>query len=79
MGTRVSYPVEVKMKAIETKLAGVSTKNILEQSNIRNKAPVQTQMKWYRNGNLHRLEQPVGKPYTVDKGPEYKNETASPR
>lgn len=76
MGTRVSYPIEVKMKAIEMKLAGVSTKNILEQLNIRNKAQVQTWMKWYRNGELHRLEQPVGKQYAFGKGPEYESETA---
>ena len=76
MGTRVSYPIEVKMKAIEMKLAGVSTKEILEQLNIRNKTQVQTWMKWYRNGEIHRLEQPVGKQYTFGKGPEYENETA---
>ena len=76
MGTRVSYPIEVKMKAIEMKLAGVSTKDILEQLNIRNKSQVQTWMKWYLNGELHRLEQPVGKQYTFGKGPEYENETA---
>ena len=50
MGTRVSYPVEVKMKAIE--------------------------MRWYRNGEIHRLHQPVGKQYTFGKGPEYESETA---
>lgn len=39
------------------KLAGVSTKNILEQFNIRNKTKVQTWMKWYRNGEIQHLEQ----------------------
>lgn len=76
MGTRVSYPIEVKMKAIEMKLAGASTKDILDQLNIRNKTQVQTWMKWYRNGEFHRLEQPVGKQYSFGKGPEYDNETA---
>jgi transposase len=28
MGTRVSYPVEIKMKAVEMKLAGVPVKEI---------------------------------------------------
>lgn len=29
MGTRVSYPVEVKMKAIEMRLAGIPVKQVL--------------------------------------------------
>lgn len=76
IGTRVSYPIEVKMKDIEMKLEGASTKEILDQLNIRNKTQAQTCMKWYRNGELHRLEQPVGKQYSFGKGPEYENETA---
>jgi len=28
-------------------------------------------MRWYRNGKLKRLEQPVGKKYSYGKGPEY--------
>lgn len=76
MGTRVSYPVEVKMKAIEMKLAGVPNKEILETLTIRNVSQLKTWMNWYRNGELHRLEQPVGKQYTFGKGPEYESETA---
>ena len=37
MGTRVSYPVEVKMKAIEMRLAKVPVKEVMEELNIRNK------------------------------------------
>ena len=29
MGTRVSYPVEVKMKAIEIEIRGIPTKQVL--------------------------------------------------
>ena len=36
MGTRVSYPVEVKLKAIKMRLAGVPVKQVLEELNIRN-------------------------------------------
>ncbi|MGE7623817.1 hypothetical protein ACQKMD_12350 [Viridibacillus sp. NPDC096237] len=36
MGTRVSYPVETKMKAIEMRLAGIPVKQVLEVLNIRN-------------------------------------------
>lgn len=50
MGTRVSYPYEVKMKAIEMKLAGIPVRLVMETLNIRNKTQVETWMRWYRNG-----------------------------
>ena len=75
MGTRVSYPIELKMKAIEMRLAGVPVKKVLAELNIRNVTQLKTWMKWYRNGEMHRLKQPVGKQYAFGKGPEYKNET----
>lgn len=31
MGTKVSYPIEVKMKAIEMFLAGIPVKQVLEE------------------------------------------------
>lgn len=74
MATRVSYPVEIKMKAIEMRNAGISVKKVMEQLNIRNKTQVETWMRWYRSGELNRLEQPVGKQYTYGKGPEYSSE-----
>ena len=48
MGTRVSYPVEVKMKAIELRLAKVPVKEIMEELNIRNYTQLKTWMRWYR-------------------------------
>jgi transposase len=74
MGTRVSYPIEVKMKAIEMRLAGKPVKEVMEELNIRNKTQVKTWMKWHRDGELHRLKQPVGKQYTFGKGPSYGSE-----
>lgn len=76
MGTRVSYPVEIKMKAIEMRLSGIPVKQVLEELNIRNKTQLKTWMKWYRNGEQHRLKQPVGKQYSYGKGPEYESEQA---
>ena len=76
MGTRVSYPVEVKMKAIEMRLAGIPVKEVLATLTIRNHSQLKTWMKLYREGQLHRLEQPVGKQYAFGKGPEYETETA---
>jgi len=37
---------------------------------------VETWMRWYKNGEIHRFEQPVGKQYTFHKGPEYASEQA---
>ncbi|QKS02850.1 IS3 family transposase [Bacillus halotolerans] len=74
MGTRVSYPIEVKQKAVEMRLAGVPTKEIMQELNIRNKTQVQTWVRWHKAGDTHRFEQPVGKQYTYEKGPEYASE-----
>ncbi len=45
MRARVSYPVEVKQKAVEMRLAGVPVKEIMQELNIKNKTQVQT---WVR-------------------------------
>lgn len=74
LATRLSYPVEVKMKAIEMRLSGISVKEVMEQLNIQNQTQLKTWMKWYRNGETHRLEQPVGKQYSYGKGSEYTSE-----
>ncbi|MGG3141060.1 IS3 family transposase [Bacillus subtilis] len=74
MGTRVSYPVEVKQKAVEMRLAGVPMKEIMQKLNIKNKTQVQTWVRWHKAGDTHRFEQPVGKQYTYGKGPEYSSE-----
>ena len=76
MGTRVSYPVEIKLKAIEMRLAGVPVKEVLSQLNIRNHTQLKTWMTWYKNGEMHRFEQPVGKQYSYGKGPEFESETS---
>ncbi|OMP65653.1 transposase [Domibacillus epiphyticus] len=76
MRTRVSYPAEVKMKAVEMRLAGAPVKEVMEQLNIRNDTQLKTWLRWYKNGEFHRFEQPVGKQYSYRKGPEYRDETA---
>ncbi len=74
MRTRVSYPVEVKQKAVEMRLAGVPVKEIMQELNIKNKTQIQTWVRWYKAGDTHRFEQPVGKQYSYGKGPEYSSE-----
>jgi hypothetical protein len=74
LATRVSYPVEIKMKAIEMRLANVPVREVMELLNIRNETQLKTWMRWYRAGELQRLEQPVGKQYSYGKGPEHQSE-----
>lgn len=74
MATRVSYPFELKLKAIEMRLEGVPVREVMEQLGIRNKTQLKVWMKWYREGDVHRLEQPVGKQYSYGKGPEHSSE-----
>jgi transposase len=74
MGTRVSYPVEIKMKAVEMRLAGVPVKEIMNELNIKSRSQVKTWVRWYKSEETHRFEQPVGKQYTYGKGPAYSSE-----
>lgn len=74
MGTRVSYPVEVKQKAVEMKMAGVPVKEIMNELNIKNKTQVDTWVLWYKAGEGHSFEQPDGKQYLYGKGPAYSSE-----
>jgi hypothetical protein len=64
LATRVSSPVEIKMKAIEMKLAGSPSREIKDQLGIRNITQLKTWIRWYRAGDMHRLEQLVGKQIT---------------
>ncbi len=52
---RVAYSVETKYKAVEMKTAGFSTKEIMEELNIRNRTQVKTWWRWYRNGGQSKL------------------------
>ncbi|MEE6133329.1 hypothetical protein [Priestia sp. GS2] len=77
MRARVDYPVEIKLKAIEMRLTGVPVKEVLSQLNIRNHTQLKMWMKWYRNGEVYRLEQPVGKQYAYGKDSHFENETSN--
>jgi transposase-like protein len=57
------------------RLAGVPVREVMSELGIRNETQLMTWMRWYRAGELHRLEQPVGKQYSYGKGPEYESET----
>jgi transposase len=74
MGTRVSYPVEVKQKGVQMRLAGVPVKEIMQELNIKNKTRIMTWVRWHKDRELQRFDQPVGKQYTYGKGPDYSTE-----
>ncbi|GLJ03081.1 transposase [Bacillus sp. YKCMOAS1] len=74
MGTRISYPVEVKQKDVAMRSAGVSMKEVMQGLNMKNKTQVQTWVRWHKAGDTHRFEQSVGKQYTYGKGSEYSSE-----
>lgn len=76
MGTRIAYPIQIKEMAIQMKQDKIPVKKIMEELGIKNKTQIETWWRWHRNGEHHRLVQPVGKQYSYGKGPENQlNET----
>ncbi len=67
---RIMHSYETKMRVVEMKLEGCTTRQIQEELGIKNKTQVETWWRWYRNGEINRFNQPVGKQYSYGKGPE---------
>ena len=63
------YTLEVKLEAIKLREEGYSVKEIQKLLDIKSESQIYTWWYWYRDGHLHRLEQPVGKQYTFGHGP----------
>ncbi len=71
MGHKNHYPEEIKREVIRLKLLGeLSNKEIMDRYGIKNVSQIKTWLKWFREGEEHRLAQPIGKQYTFGKGPE---------
>lgn len=68
MANKVHYPPEVKWNAVNMKLAGHSTSEIMKALSVKHKTQIKTWLRWYRNGETHRFHQPVGKQYSYNKG-----------
>lgn len=65
------YSSEVKWAVVKEKLAGnLTTREIMEKYGIKNNSQIKTWMKWYRNNEIYRFDQPIGKQYTYGHGPE---------
>ena len=69
MGKKQTYSYETKMKAIEMKLANVPMNEIMKACEIKNNTQIYQWVKWYQEGEVHRLQQPLGKQYSYGKGP----------
>ena len=54
------YTREVKLKAVEMKLAGVPVKKMMTELNIKSESQVYTWYYWHRDGEFHRFDQPIG-------------------
>lgn len=75
-GDKSELPNRDKDEGDRNEISRRANREILESLTIRNVSQLKKWMKWYRNGEMHRLKQPVGKQYTYGKGPEYESETA---
>ena len=68
VGIRVHYPPEVKLNAVNMRLAGHSKQEIMKALGIKNDTQIETWVRWYHKGETHRFHQPVGKQYKYNKG-----------
>ncbi|WP_430905213.1 hypothetical protein [Planococcus halocryophilus] len=60
--TKRFYPEEIKQEVIRMKLSGDYTNaEIMGIHQIKNRGQIKTWMKWHREGQTHRLAQPLGK------------------
>ncbi|ADC48244.1 transposase [Alkalihalophilus pseudofirmus OF4] len=70
MGKNV-YSNEVKWAVVKDKMSGQFTnQEIMEKYGIKNVSQIKTWMKWYRENQVHRFDQPIGKQYSYGHGPD---------
>ncbi len=71
MGKKTVYTKEIKWAVVRDKLEGkLTTREIMNKYKIKNKTQIETWMRWYKNGELYRFDQPIGKQYTFGHGPD---------
>ena len=64
------YSLEVKLEVIRLREEGYSVKEIQKRLDIKSNSQFYTWWYWYRDGETHRLSQPIGKQYSFDHGTE---------
>lgn len=74
MGKNV-YSSETKWAVVKDKMNGqLTNQEIMEKHGIKNVAQIKVWMKWYRNNEIYRFDQPIGKQYSFGHGPEFVSE-----
>lgn len=72
---KTNYSADVKWAVVKEKMAGESTnEEIMAKYGIKNKSQISTWMRWYRNNEIYRFDQPIGKQYSYGHGPEDQSE-----
>lgn len=65
------YSSEVKWAVVKDKMSGQFTnQEIMQKYGIKNVSQIKTWMKWYRENQVHRFDQPIGKQYSYEHGPD---------
>ncbi len=76
MGKHV-YSNEVKWAVVKDKVSGQFTnQEIMEKYGIKNVSQIKTWMKWYRENQIYRFDQPIGKQYSYGHRPDRSSDTA---
>lgn len=69
------YSSEIKWAVVKEKMSGeLTTQEIMQKYGIKNRSQIATWMRWYRNNEIYRFDQPIGKQYTFGHGPKFTNE-----
>ncbi|MYL36175.1 IS3 family transposase [Pontibacillus yanchengensis] len=65
----------MKWEVVKDKMSGELTNaEIMEKYGIKNVSQIKTWMKWYRDGDYYRFNQPIGKQYSYGHGPDAKSD-----
>jgi len=73
---KTNYAADIKWAVVKAKMTGeLTNEQIMMKYGIKNKSQIKTWMKWYRNNELYRFDQPIGKQYSYGHGPEGQSET----
>jgi transposase len=70
MGKNV-YSSETKWAVVKDKMSGeLTNEEIMKKHGIKNVSQIKTWMKWHRENQIYRFNQPIGKQYTYGHGPD---------
>jgi transposase len=65
------YSSETKWAVVKDKMSGQLTyEEIMKKHGIKNVSQIKTWMKWHRENQIYRFNQPIGKQYTYGHGPD---------